>query len=1020
VSPARTPNPSSARDDDADDTASPERAGGDSGYGFPPFRFDPGNATLWLGKRRRSLRPRAAALLQYLIEHAGDVATPEELLAALWPDVKVSPGILKVHVFEIRQALRDRKGIPKFVETVPRRGYRWIAPFTRLSSEALAPSPRRIASPAVFGREAELAALGQRLEAALAGERQVVFVTGEPGIGKTTLVDAFLAGVAARPDVRIARGQCIEHYGSGEPYLPVLSALGQLGRGSGRRPLATALRRHAPTWLDQLPSLQPRSELEPSARAAPRPSRDRMLRELAEALETMTARRGLTLVLEDLQWSDSSTLDLVSFLAQRPTRARLLVIATRRDELHSGGRSPGAAIEDLLARHPANELPLGLLGEADVIAYLRTRLPPRIPEEPLVELARAIHRRTEGNPLFLVNVVDDLLPSDGTKVDAALLAATAAKARRSVPPSLRQMIERRIDRLDAADQRLLEVASAAGAELSAATVAAALDAPVAVVEQSCSQLARSARFLAPAGTDEWVDGTVAARFAFVHSLYQSVLYDRLTPALRLQLHRRIAARLERGFGARAPTIAAELAVHLEQGREPVRAIQYLELAADNALAKNAPAEAAQHLRRALDLLKKKTPPSPERVKQELSLLVKLGAPLVMTSGYGAPDVVAIYARALELCPQVGDSLELLRALVGVYRFALVRSELGTTKDIGNQVLRLARRTGLSIASLAGHLMIGVTTFGLGAFTESRRHLEQALGLYDPELGRLIAMSFGDDPGVAGLSELATVLWFLGYPDQALARAEEALARAHESGVPYSLAFALNYLVWTRLLRREAALSREHADEQVDVAVENGFQHMIAQGTAVRGWVLADQGDVEEGIAQIRAGLDTYEKIGAHVVRPWHLCRLAEALAAAGRIDEARATLAEAFALMGEREEHFYEPELLRIRGEIALAADTERDAATKLGSVEQEAEKDFRRAIALSRRKRAKSLELRAALSLCRLWLRHGRSAAARKLLDPLYGWFREGFETGDLRAARALLAELHAAAKPARRSGAR
>lgn len=991
--------------------------GSASAYAFAAFRFEPETATLWVGKRKRSLRPRAASLLQYLLEHAGEVATQDELLAALWPGVTVSSGVLKVHVFEIRQALRDGKKVPKFVETVPRRGYRWIAPFTRVAATA---SLAGVAAPSrpLFGREDELAALAQRLDAALAGERQVVFVTGAPGIGKTALVDAFVGEVASRSDVRIARGHCIEHYGAGEPYLPVLSALGELGRGAGRRTLAGVLRQHAPTWLAQLPSLLSPSDAVPSERPAAAPSRERMLREIAEALESWTARRGLLLVLEDLQWSDASTLDLVSFLAQRPTRARLLVVATRRDE-PAAERSAGAAIDDHLARHPANGIALGLLGEDDVLAYLRTRVPGKVAEAALVAFARAIHRRTEGHPLFLVNVADDLLPGDRREIDAAFLEAAAAKARRSLPPSLRQMIERRIERLDAADQRVLEVASAAGTDFSTATVAAALGAELAAVEQTCSRLARTARLLAPAGTDEWGDGTVAARFAFVHALYQSVLYDRLGPADRLELHRRIAARLERGFGARAPSIAAELAVHLEQGRDPERAIHYLELAAAGALAKNAAAEAAHHLRRALGLLEK-TSASPERVKQELSLLVKLGAPLVMTSGYGAPEVVATYARALELCRQVGDGLELLRALVGVYRFALVRSELKTTKDLGSQVLRLGKRTGLSIGSLAGHLMLGVTHFGLGSFVESRRHLEHGLDLYDPEVGRFIAMSFGDDPGVAGLSELAVVLWFLGFPDQALVRAEEALARAHQSGVPYSLAFAMNYLVWTRVLRREAALGQEHADAQVDLAVENGFRHMIAQGTAVHGWVLADLGDLEGGIAQIRAGLATYEAIGAHVVRPWHECRLAEALAAAGRFDEAKSVLADAFETMGEREEHFYEPELLRVRGDIALASGSFDTDTAERTAVEKAAEKDYRSALGIARRQRAKSLELRAAMSLARLQLRRGKSADARKLVAPLVAWFREGRDTGDLRAAKALLAEIGAQEKQGRKKPAR
>jgi predicted ATPase/DNA-binding winged helix-turn-helix (wHTH) protein len=980
---------------------------------FPPYRFDPATETLWSGRRRKSLRPRAAALLHYLIEHAGEVVAQEELLAALWPGVKVGPGVLKVYVWEIRQALRDRQSAPRFVETVPRRGYRWIAPLTVGADGAKPPGSREArlrGAETLVGRRAALAELGRRLACALGGDRQVVFVTGEAGIGKTSLVDAFLRSAAVR-DLRRAEGQCIQHYGVGEPYLPVLSALGQLGRGPARRSLVRSLQRHAPTWLVQLPSLLDAKGLEQASRESQGANRERMMRELAEALESLSARQGLVLVLEDLQWSDSSTLDLVAFLARRSGRAKLLVLATYRPEDgDAGDRSINAVADELAERRLAVELPLGFLTESDVAQYLKTRFGGDPEGHDLRDLARAIHRRTEGNPFFMVNVVDDLLPEQLGGRPTSLPEA-AAKARRSVPPSLRQMIERRVERLDPNDQLLLEAASAAGAVFPAAAVAATLESSVEDVEKRCARLGRTAQLLQPAGSEEWPDGTVSARYGFVHALYQSVLYDRLTAARRRALHRRIGERLEEGFGARAGEIAAELAAHFENGRETERAVRALELAADNALRKHASAEAARHLSKAIELLAT-LPATPERARRELALQVKLGAPLVMTRGYSTPEVVATYGRVMELCREIGEGPELLFALVGLYRFSLVRSELRTAKRLGERALRLAAESGIPIASLAAQLMLGLATFSLGELTVARAHFEKALALYDPDQHRLVALSFGDDPGVSCLAELAMTLWFLGYPDQALQRSLEALECARRVGIPYSTAFALGYAAWSRLFRREAPLARDHADAAVKIATDNGLEHWVAQGTAIRGWVLVELGQLDEGADQIREGLAIYEAIGAEVIRPWHLGRLAVAHARSGRVGEARAALDEAFVSMGKREERFYEAELHRLKGELALgtlgrprAPECEPEGVTDRDR--NAAEECFGRAIEIAGRQRAKSLELRAVTSLARLWSRRGEKGKARRRLAETYSWFTEGFETGDLREARELLARL-------------
>jgi predicted ATPase len=365
----------------------------------------------------------------------------------------------------------------------------------------------------------------------------------------------------------------------------------------------------------------------------------------------------------------------------------------------------------------------------------------------------------------------------------------------------------------------------------------------------------------------------------------------------------------------------------------------------------------------------------------------------MTRGYAAPEVIAAYGRALELCGQVGEGPQQLLALAGVYRFSLIRSELRTAHELAEQVLGFARRHELPLAFQTGHLMRGITSFGLGEFAAARDHLALAASLYDPSLRPMLAASFGDDPAVVCLAHTAMTLWFLGAPDQALARCEEALARARATGLPHGLVFALNYATWCRLLRREAAPARAHVDAMIAVASENEFAYWLAQGTAIRGWVLIDGGEVERGVAEIRRGLDAYEAIGAEVMRPWHLVRLAEAYGRMGRVEEGLAALAESFATMRSKDERFYEAELYRIEGELVLQS----------GDFERAAER-FAAALDTARRQGSPALELRAALSHARLLRRQGRGAP--ELLAGLVGRFSEGFATGDLRDAQAVLAE--------------
>jgi adenylate cyclase len=345
---------------------------------------------------------------------------------------------------------------------------------------------------------------------------------------------------------------------------------------------------------------------------------------------------------------------------------------------------------------------------------------------------------------------------------------------------------------------------------------------------------------------------------------------------------------------------------------------------------------------------------------------------------------------------VGDGPQKLLASAGVYRFSLIRSELRTAQEIAAQMLHFGETYRLALAMQTGHLGLGITSFGLGEFRAAREHLSQALNLYDASMRSTLATAFGDDPAVVCLSHTAMTLWFLGLPDQALARSEEALACARETGLAQGLVFALNYATWCRLLRREAGLARAHAEELVSIARRSEFAYWIAQATAVRGWVLLETGEVEQGVAEIRRGLEVYEAIGAEVMRPWHLVRLAEAYGAAGRVDDGLALLEEALATMTSKDERFYEAELYRIEGELRGRVGDERGA-----------EERFTEALGTARRQGATSLELRVVVSLARLLKRQRREGEAKEPLESVSGRFIEGTATGDVRAARELLADL-------------
>jgi predicted ATPase len=583
------------------------------------------------------------------------------------------------------------------------------------------------------------------------------------------------------------------------------------------------------------------------------------------------------------------------------------------------------------------------------------------------------------------------------------------------PTDLQQFLEQQINRMSPEEQRVLEAASVAGMDFSAAAVAAGLEREVAEVEQHCAELARRGQFLQSSGAEEWPDGTVSSRYSFVHALYQNVLYERLTAKRRAQLHQQIGEREEKGQKGRAGEIAAALAMHFEKGRDYERAVRYLRQAGENATRRYAYQEAIAHLTKGLELLRGL--PATLRAQQEVDFQATLGSISMATKGFAAPEVEKAYTRAQELCRQIGETSQLFPVLLGLRLFYNVRGQLQEACELGEQCLRLAQSVQDPTLLLGAHHALGDTVYLLGEFTRARTHQEQAIALYNPKQHHSLAFLWqGYDPGVDALAHAAWVLWYLGYPEQALQKSQKAITLAQELAHPYSLAHALFCAAWLHQHRRERQAVQQRAEATITLATEHGFAMEFAWATILQGWALVEQGQGEEGIARLRQGLDAWRATGAEMI-PYFLALLAEAYGKTKQIKKGLLVLDEAMAVAPKAERSFCGAELYRLKGELTLQKFKVQSSKFRVPpspqplaphtQAEAEAEACFHKAIEIARKQQAKMWELRATVSLARLWQSQGKRAEARQMLTAIYHWFTEGFDMTDLKEAKALLEEL-------------
>ncbi len=865
---------------------------------------------------------------------------------------------------------------------------------------AAVPAPERPAPPPaepvgleapLFGREHAARLLRDWLQAVADNRRRLVFIRGEAGIGKTTLVNALVRS-AQQQGVAVARGQCIDLRGPGEPYLPVLDAVSGLCRA--RPDVLGILQAHAPSWLGQLPSLALAGPAEPLPVTTP----ERMLREIVEALEAVTANEALLLVIEDINWSDRSTLDLIEALAYRRYPARLLVVATCREADAATSSHPAHTLARTLSfRGLGEEIVLGPLDEAAVEACLASRFPGAPPPP---GLARVLCERSGGNPLFTQDLLRFWLDSGALGVEDGALRVrddSLGALQSGVPANLAFTVEQQLDGLPEAQCRALEAGSVVGIEFSAAAVAAALAAPEEEVESHLSEMARRAVFLRNVGACEWPDGTLSSCFAFRHQLYREGIYERLPAGRRMRLHRRIGERLEAAFAGHTPP-ATELAMHFLHGRDLGLAADYFDKAARQAMRRSAHGDAVDLLRQGLALLP--SVDEPQRAHLELRLRSALGPALVVTQGWAAPEAEATYRRTWELARELGDGRRLSSAMFGLATLLEFRARFAETQDILRRRINLLERQPDDSALVESEELMACSTFHHARFRAATEHARRALAGYDAARDRAITAEVGDNPAVSCLNWAARGLWFLGRPDESLANAQRALAMAEGDGYSFALAVAHEHMARLRQHRHEAAATLEHAGRAVALGEEYGFAYRMGTGLVLRGWARAmletgEREAVAAGLADIDRGLAHCDRLGALLERPYFLTMRAEVLLQAGRPGEADEALRRALAGARQSEGYFYEAEILRLRGRLHLMRDPD--------DADGAAEAWLGEALEISRTREDAVTEMRVAADLARLWLRQGGRGRALDLLTAADGKLVGGGDLPDLQDFRSV-----------------
>jgi len=835
----------------------------------------------------------------------------------------------------------------------------------------------------LVSRQTELAALRQHWMAAMRGRGRSVALEGEAGIGKSRLVHT-LKDEARQAGAQITELRCSSHH-KNSPFSPVIDllanrALGFIKDDSHERKLekvAAFLERFAlpvedavPMFCEflSLPVPEPRRAFDQT----PQRKRQMTMEALVHILRHGSEEQPVLLVVEDLHWIDPSTLELLTLVVGSIERSHIMVVTTQRPDFRHvwpEGSSATQLCVTALSAEQTETMIRSVPGGSE------------LPENVVKQLVA----KTDGVPLFIEESTRMLVKVRETRAGAP--AASAKGTALNIPETLKDMLTERLYKLPDPARQTAQLAAALARQFSRDLIAAVASLQDDALDRELQHLVEADILLAR-------EGSGGTTYSFKHALIQDAAYESLLKTQQQRFHRQIADVMQRELPEVTEAQPELLAHHLTRAGSTVEAVPVWRRAGYRAVERSANEEAIDLFKRALGLLLE-FPESPERMAQELEVQIALGVPVIATKGFASPDVERAYGRARELCRELGDTPNIIPALLGMGSFFVVRAELATARDMAEQVMRLARQSQDSTFILAAHAALGATTLWQGHFETARQHLEQAVERYDPAQHGALAFLYGQDWGIVSLSHLALALWMLGYPAEARRRSEEALQLSRQLSHAFSQVYAVNFASWVRQLLGDVDRTRELALDEIAAAEDRGFPLWIAAGHVLVGWTSAKE-NPDQGLERMHAGLAAWVATGAELARTYFRGLLAEVYIEAGMADEALREINQGLteARVGA---HFYDAELYRLKGMALLSA----------SAADSDAEASFLQSLDVAHSQGARALELRASVSLARLWQRQARGSEARDMVERTLARVEKTCEGADLEQAKELLATL-------------
>jgi DNA-binding winged helix-turn-helix (wHTH) protein/predicted ATPase len=955
---------------------------------FGDFAVDLRTGELFENQKKIKLQVQPFRVLALLLERHGELVSREELRNKLWPDdtfVDFDDG-LNTAIRKLRQVLCDSREHPRYIETLPRRGYRFVSPVKFLSTlekdlrrrcptppgaqvsaifDDVLPSPRRdvaVSGSHTVGRDLALAELHRTFESVAAGHGAVVALSGEPGIGKTTLAEAFLDVLVATGDqVYIGRGRCSERQAGSGAYLPWLEALDALGQQRVTH-VAQVMKDVAPTWYAQIAPPNAGDTVETRALMINRAgSQEWMKRELYAFLDALARDRPVVLFFDDLHWADESTVDIFAYVGDRLGSQRILVVVAYRPSDVRVGRQAFLALKlEFEARGICRDLPLDFLTIGDVEQYVDLefpghRFPPAFPA--------LVHGKTEGNPMFMADLLRSFQERGVIRsVERTWeLSQVPTEFEHDIPASIRSLIELKITRLDEADRRLLTVASVAGAEFTSAVVARVLEIEQADVEDRVHELGRTHALVRPVREEELPDRSISMRYRFVHVLYQNALYASLGPNRRASVSLKVAEALLAVYGEQSKVLALELGCLFEAGRDFSRAADFFLAASERSRQIYADHEALALAEHAMTMIRM-LPDTPDRVPRELAHVMGVALPIQRVRGLADPELDGMYARIRQLCGSLGEDPQMFGAVAGMVGFHLMRAELASALEATKQMQHLSEITGDPLMTIFTDFYVGAIYCHYGRrLDDAMRHFDRGAQLYSPAMHSKFMLISGFDAGLGCGFLGARVAWLLGRPDDASSRIDAVVAEARRLGHPHMIAFCLFFQASIRQHGRDAEGVLDVMRELLPMSDQYGYALFGARAGIINGWAKAQTGSTAQGEAAIRQSLAALDKTAARLWRPNFLALLAEAIAAQGRIDEALSVLDEAAATAERTEERCYLSEIHRLAGEW-LATEGFADPSDL-----EDAKRRLHLAVAIAHEQGTGAFEQRAAASLARV-----------------------------------------------------